>query len=188
MRVGFMSGRKRNRKRDYDYALPGYYFVTICTQDRMEWFGKIIDGKMKLNDVGTIVFHQWQWLARQYPFVRLDAFQIMPNNVHGIIALNMDDVNYPHSVGTGLDLSLPNAPFLPNDRSLPATPSLSLSNIIGALKTTSSIKIHQTGFHDFSWQRSFHDRIVRDAKALEQIRWYIHQNPANWSNDRNNTD
>jgi REP element-mobilizing transposase RayT len=170
-----MSGRKPNRKRDYDYTLPGYYFATICTQGRIEWFGKIADGKMELNVLGKILFHQWYWLAKQYPFIQLDAFQIMPNHVHGIIALNMDGYDERlFSVGTGLDLSLPK------------TPTLSLSNIIGAFKTTSSSKIHQTGFPDFSWQRSFHDRIIRNDQELERIRWYIKQNPVNWSQDRNN--
>jgi len=36
-----MIKRKPNRLRDYDYSLEGYYFVTICTKNRVEWFGKV---------------------------------------------------------------------------------------------------------------------------------------------------
>ena len=31
--------------REYDYSQAGYYFVTICTQNRKELFGEIIDGR-----------------------------------------------------------------------------------------------------------------------------------------------
>jgi hypothetical protein len=40
----------------YDYSKSGYYFVTICTHDRKEnFFGVIANGKMELNDFGSIV-------------------------------------------------------------------------------------------------------------------------------------
>jgi REP element-mobilizing transposase RayT len=35
----------------------------------------------------------------------------------------------------------------------------------------------------FKWQKSFHDHIIRDFKALENIRNYIITNPANWEKD-----
>ena len=41
--------RKRTRLREYDYSKPGFYYVTICTHNRIELFGEIINGKMKLN-------------------------------------------------------------------------------------------------------------------------------------------
>ena len=31
-----------------DYSLPGKYFVTICTAQKTEWFGNVINGKMHL--------------------------------------------------------------------------------------------------------------------------------------------
>jgi hypothetical protein len=40
-----MIKRKPNRLRDYDYSVEGYYFVTICTKNRVEWFGKIVNGE-----------------------------------------------------------------------------------------------------------------------------------------------
>jgi len=32
--------RKQIRLTGYDYSLPGYYFVTICTQERKNILGK----------------------------------------------------------------------------------------------------------------------------------------------------
>jgi len=40
----------------------------------------------------------------------------------------------------------------------------------------------------FKWQKSFHDHIIRDFKALEHIRNYINTNPANWEKDKFYTD
>ena len=42
--------RQSIRLKGYDYSRPGYYYVTICTQDRIERFGDIPDDEMNLND------------------------------------------------------------------------------------------------------------------------------------------
>lgn len=46
--------RKPNRLKDYDYSQDGYYFVTLCTKNRENFFGKIKNGKMILNKYGNI--------------------------------------------------------------------------------------------------------------------------------------
>lgn len=62
----------------------------------------------------------------------------------------------------------------------------SVSSLMGALKTTSSKEIHLKDCSDFAWQRSFHDRIVRDANEYENIYYYISENPQRWANDVHN--
>jgi len=44
-----MRERKKIRLRDYDYSKSGYYFITICTKNRDEWFGKVEKEEMILN-------------------------------------------------------------------------------------------------------------------------------------------
>jgi len=47
------------------------------------------------------------------------------------------------------------------------------------------------GWHLFAgklWQRSFHDRIIRNEKELNKIRQYICNNPIQWDTDENNID
>ena len=39
--------------------------------------------------------------------------------------------------------------------------------------------------YDFAWQRSFYDHIIRNDKALNNIRNYIKLNPENGENDKN---
>ena len=58
-----------------------------------------------------------------------------------------------------------------------------LSELIGAYKTTVSKQIHQAGFIEFKWQRSFYEHIIHDEKSFETISDYIFNNPENWEQD-----
>ena len=77
------------RLKDYDYAQPGAYFVTLCTSQRDCLFGKVVNGVVRLNPLGKIVEEEWERLGRQFPNIRLDAFVVMPNHVHGIIVIDV---------------------------------------------------------------------------------------------------
>ena len=162
------------RLRGWDYSSPGCYFVTICVKNKECFLANIIDGKVVLNEYGKIVESRWLWLSNQYRYVELDAFVVMPNHVHGLIRI------IPNSVVTGRDLSLP-------DLSLPIPEKIkSLSEIIGAFKTTSSKDIHLAGFPNFFWQRSFYERIIRSEGEACKTRQYIRDNPVNWDYDDEN--
>jgi putative transposase len=60
----------------------------------------------------------------------------------------------------------------------------SLSELMGAYKTTVSKQIHLAGYMEFAWQRSFHDHIIRDEKSYERISNYIIDNPKTWVKDK----
>ncbi|PZM83690.1 MAG: hypothetical protein DKM50_02080 [Candidatus Margulisiibacteriota bacterium] len=55
-----------------------------------------------------------------------------------------------------------------------------LPELMGAFKTTSSKLIRQNIDPSFSWQKSYHDRIIRNDDELNRIRMYIRNNPANY--------
>ena len=49
------SPRRRSlRLPDYDYSQAGAYFITACTQKRAMLFGEVVDGDVRLNEMGTI--------------------------------------------------------------------------------------------------------------------------------------
>jgi len=87
-----MIKRKPNRLRDYDYSQDGYYFVTICTKDRKEFFGRVKEEKMNLNNYGEIVNQCWYELPKHYLNCSLDSVVIMPNHFHGIIVINNKNI------------------------------------------------------------------------------------------------
>jgi REP element-mobilizing transposase RayT len=142
-----MIKRKTNRLKDYDYSQDGYYFITICTRGRKEFFGNIRKGTLDLNGFGETVNQCWYDLPRHYPNCCLDSFVIMPNHVHRIIVIDNGDV-----VGNGLK------PF----------PTHGLSEMICGFITFSSRKINEEIEIDnkFQWQKSFYDHIIRDDKSL----------------------
>ena len=85
--------RRSIRLKGYDYSQVGLYFITICCKDRKYRFGKIENHEMTLNEYGTIAYNEWIKLTERFSNFELDVFQIMPNHMHAIIALN--------NVGTG---------------------------------------------------------------------------------------
>ncbi|MDR0680922.1 MAG: hypothetical protein LBG15_03585 [Dysgonamonadaceae bacterium] len=117
------------RLKGYDYSREGLYFITVCTQNSECLFGEIIDGEMILNDYGKIVELVWNELPQHYSNVQLDVFVVMPNHIHGIIAIVDADVARA-DIGVGLKP----APTM-------ATTNHALPEIVRALKTFSSRKI-----------------------------------------------
>jgi len=54
------------RFKGWNYASEGSYFITICTRDRYNLFGRVVNGKMELNQYGNIVNHCWLDLPNHY--------------------------------------------------------------------------------------------------------------------------
>ena len=105
-----MKNRKRNRMQGFDYSKDAIYFLTTCTKKRVHYFGEIKDGIMHLNEYGKIAQNQIAWLAKQYPYVDIHHFVVMPNHIHLLIEINRNyvvvDADADAAVGTGRDLSL----------------------------------------------------------------------------------
>jgi REP element-mobilizing transposase RayT len=166
--------RKPNRLKNFNYSSSGYYFVTMCTKNRQEYFGNIINNKMILNEYGKITEHYWLEIPKHFNNVKLDEFIVMPNHVHGIIVIK----NIFNPVGNRHACSLQNA--------ICRRQNQLLSNIINLYKSTTSKFIHRSGINSFRWQKSFYDHIIRNEYSLFGILQYIRDNPRNWDEDRNN--
>lgn len=163
--------RRSIRLKGYDYSQPGAYFVTICTHQRICNLGKIVDGKMVVNQSGSIVQTVWDELPKHYLHVELDEFCIMPNHVHCIIVL-VD--------GNGGRGRSETSPYHRLKRH-------GLPEIVRALKSFSSRRINElkgTQGTPF-WQRNYYERIIRTQRHLNSVRKYIRDNPLKWERDRN---
>jgi REP element-mobilizing transposase RayT len=154
--------RKLIRLQEFDYSMPWWYYVTICTKNMKCWFGKVKNGKMKLNTLGKCVESFWGNIPEHYLSVKMDYYVIMPNHFHGIIILN-------NPVETG------HAPFLRKGHNL--------GNVVGSFKSAVSKWAHQNNFPTFQWQPRFYDHIIRNEKDLHRIRTYIKNNPIKWEID-----
>jgi putative transposase len=196
----------------WDYASEGYYFVTICVKDRLTSLAKIIDGDVLLSPIGEIIAEEWKRTAEIRKNVKLDAWVIMPDHVHGIIGIvpsdnlkfetprrnniesphrknvetpRWDDVETPHWKNVE---TLRRGVSKPNAAAYMAWKSDSLGSIIGQFKSKSTKRIRGAGYCDFAWQMRFYDHIIRDNDDLERVRRYIRENPGKWGKDRNQSE
>jgi putative transposase len=80
-------GRRSIRLKGYDYASPGYYFVTICTHQREHLFGNIRNGIMCVNELGGIVYAYARDMPNHAPHAHVDTIIVMPDHVHMIIVI-----------------------------------------------------------------------------------------------------
>ncbi len=169
------------RARWWDYRLSGSYFITICTKNRTHYLGEIKNEKMILSPLGVIADLLWHEIKNHFSIVKLDAFIVMPNHVHGIIHLNPDA---KHGNNFDLQQHRPEG-FDPQSR-FQNQGKKSISSIIGAYKSAVSYHAHRLGF-EFYWHSRFHDHIIRNEASLEHIRNYIINNPQKWADDKFHT-
>ena len=162
--------RKKLRLEDFDYSSNGAYFITICTKNRENFFGEIVNDKMVLNKAGGIIEKCWQEIPRHYPNVRLDKFCVMPNHFHGILFLEKENLMRNENIRS-----------LQTDWN--GAKSGTISAIIRGFKIGVTKFARKNGMEKFQWQRSFHDRIIRDEEELKNITEYIKMNPENWEKD-----
>jgi len=164
---------KSARLKGYDYSQNGMYFVTICTKDHKEFFGEIINGEMKLNEIGEIVKKEWLQTSIIRSNIFLDEWIIMPHHLHGII-----EINNVETTCQGV--------FKPNETSYRVVSML--GSVINQIKSICTKKIWKAGYFDFAWQSRFYDHIIRDDESLNKIREYIRTNPQRWEEDRSNVE
>jgi len=187
--------RRSVRLKDYDYSLPGAYFVTLVTRSRDCIFGAIQGEGIALSRAGQIVELVWK-LIPNYFLVRLDEWIVMPNHFHGIIVIDGPDFGKGEAGGKELHLPQsallsPASPQRPNDMASnrPAgTVPGSLGAIIHTFKSMTTYKINalQKTPGGMIWQRNYYEHIIRSEEEWERIRLYIQVNPLRWEEDDEN--
>jgi REP element-mobilizing transposase RayT len=76
------------RYANQDCSFPRECFFTINIVGIKEWFGKVINSKMHLSEIGQIASQVWYEIPVHFPFIGLDAFVVIPDHIHGIIVIN----------------------------------------------------------------------------------------------------
>lgn len=188
-----MKTHRRNslRLKGYDYSQPGEYFVTICTADRKCSLGNIANGKMRLSEIGKIVESCSRRIPEHFPNMNVDAFQIMPNHVHGIIRIKertrTGDVSSPSSpLLRGIGRGLINQTPTEDDWMMMKHPRVTLGKIVRSFKARCARLARVNGHHSFGWQRNYYDHIIRDDIDHFFVEQYIELNPIMWELDADN--
>ena len=82
--------RQNLRLNDYDYSMRGYYFITICTKDKIHYFGEILNKEMKFSEIGKTAYKNIEKLKDIYKTIKIDKFIIMPNHIHLILIIDKE--------------------------------------------------------------------------------------------------
>ena len=202
--------RRSIRLPGYDYSQDGWYFITICTQNKKYMFGTIVGAGqcacpiLKLNNPGFMVKTWWQKVTDKFPSVQTDEYVVMPNHFHGIVNIvgAGPRVRPDNNLGeqmVGATLRGRPHPDVVNGKSVGATLygrpnpdriAPTLGDIVNWFKTmTTNQYIHGVkekswpSFPGRLWQRNYYEHIIRDEHQLNQLRQYIAENPANWHTD-----
>ena len=203
--------RKQMRLKKYDYSADGYYFVTLCTNNRQALFGTIENNQTVLNNAGEMIEFWWSEISIHFSGIALDQYTIMPNHIHGIIIVGADRCVRPklNRMQNAYDTPMiknnrisNNESFNDNDNTIyndtfnngrTHRSAPTISGIVQWFKTMTTnhyIKNVKNNnwlpFNKRLWQRSFHDHIIRNERSLNAIREYISHNPVNWEQDIDN--
>jgi putative transposase len=171
--------------------------------------------KMQLNDIGKLVEHEWVKTPDLRPDMNLQLgeFVVMPNHFHAIIIIGENKYNTDirdirnddvirdtrrdamHGVSTIKTITHDDTITTDNTITHDDTiiqinqfgpQSKNLSSIIRGFKSSVTTAAKKMGNTNFAWQPRFHDHIIRDAVAFENIQNYIANNPSNWKEDKFN--
>lgn len=159
----------RVRLRDHTYAEPAFYFITSNIEQRLCLLGDIVDDTFDPSPAGTMVASIWNEIAGRFPVVTLDAMVVMPNHLHGLIQIPVQEDGSLH----------PDAPSIPT-----------IMHWFRTITTNRYIDgVKREGWPRYPkrlWQERYIDHVVRSDRALDRIRQYIEANPSRWPYDEDN--
>ena len=142
------------RLKNFDYSNNGYYYITICINNRLNLLGSIENGIVKLSSFGEVVQQEWTSLKSRYKNINLDEFIVMPNHLHGIIIIKYKSNN---SIGDMISLF-----------------KARTSRRYNKVNNTTGNKL---------WQKNYHERIIRNEIDFMNKQHYIINNPVMWTRD-----
>ena len=164
--------RKHVRIKEYNYSLPGAYFVTICTKNRRCTLSRIVGrglapaeeglsqaeepAVVELTQIGELAKNNLVSLENKYPNLKIDSYVIMPNHIHVIFVLT-------EAAG--------------------ASPRPTVMDIVCAYKSLTVRECKAQIDEEFGFQTSFYEHVIRGREDYEEHIKYINENPMRWYYD-----
>lgn len=154
--------RKHPRLKQYDYSLPGYYYVTVHMTENAPSLSSIIPKAfperacVQLSATGSIIETQLLALESRFEHLSVDKYVIMPTHIHMILCLT--------------------------DEAAGASPRPMLSGIVGAFKSLSTriCNAYANTPGRKLFQTSFYETVLRNEKTYQECWRYIDENPEKW--------
>ena len=163
--------RKSLRLKEYDYSAAGYYFIAICTNNRVCHFGDIIAGVMHYSAGGFAALKYALEIPTHYPDVVLCEHVVLPNHVHLILEI-LPNTTPVHEKNDG------------SKNEFQKIILRSAGAVVRGFKIAVTEWFRQNSMESDIWQRSFHDHIISDQEGYVTIANYINNNIQNWEDDK----
>ena len=162
--------RKDIRLKNFDYSSPGAYFITICTENRKNYFWSdtlnlqtfewhsvgancVRPQNLPLSDIGNVVMADLEKWHKTYGGVALCSYVIMPNHLHIMAFISADKYGRPQVAPT-------------------------VDRMVKQFKGAVTKKIGRP-----IWRKSFVEHVIRNKQDFETRSKYIYENPVRWYYD-----
>ncbi|MBN2893361.1 MAG: transposase [Bacteroidales bacterium] len=152
------------RFQNWDYSSSGWYFVTICIENKENLFGYVMNKQVVLTELGHYAAASWLAMERVFKVLKNDVWVIMPNHTHFLFKIDNPKEKYEFN-------------------EFGKTIKNSVSSIINHFKGRVT-KYKNKENIEFEWQKGFYEHIVRDEYDFKRIQNYIVDNPTNWGKDK----
>lgn len=163
------------RLQNWDYRWAGSYFITICTKQKVPYFGIIENNEMILSEIGVIANQLWFEIVQHADQVELGAFMVMPDHIHGILTIKKNSSQESEQFRD--NACVVSTTTAENDQSIGQKRfqnqgKNSVSSIIGGYKSAVSRQVRAKGF-EFYWHSRFYDVLIQDERAMNNFSAYI---------------
>ena len=206
-----MSDRHAFRAEWHDYN-SGIYFVTICSKDKQHIFGNIRNSNMILSEIGKIVESCILDISNHHTNVELWNYVVMPNHIHMVINLATPPPVGTRYIASAQAISPPvGTRYIASEQPMQTAGqnmgclraprhgepcedfhhNSSLAVVVGTFKaavtrlmrTRCIASLRRQQQIQTVWQPRYHEHIIRNQSAFENIMNYVDTNIEKWSQD-----
>ena len=171
-------GDRHQFRANWHHYRDGVFLITICSHEKELVFGSIESAKIRLSPVGKIVRNCITDIPLHFSNVEIWNYVIMPNHVHIVLYIA------PTTAKTD---GTPNGCLKNSDHGEACTDfhhNSKLAVVVGALKSAVTRQARIINCTPGPvWQSRFHDVIIRNKQAFDEIMRYVDNNVANWHSD-----
>lgn len=163
----------KHRSAKHDYSDRGIYMLTFVTINRQPLFGRVVDAKMQLSELGALIEQEVLSIPRFYPQLEILQVQIMPDHLHVLIFIHERLSKHLSFVVKGFKIGCNRIyhAFVTNTR----------GNKNAATMTADGGDIPRTTDGETEspilFESGYHDRFLRNHGQLENLMNYIKENP-----------
>ena len=148
----------------YDYSQAGFYFVTICCQNKQCLSGKVIEDQVELNRAGQMIQNWYSKLESKFPTIKCHDMIVMPNHFHCILEIT-------DRLGGHMGPPLP--------RVVQWFKTMTTNEYIRGVKLSGWL-----AFEKKLWQRNYYEHVIRNEESYLALAEYIQSNPIKWQEDK----